>query len=364
METINIKLPTGRGKNRISQLVAFANQLIAIYNQMGMKVSSRGWCYQLEGFGLITKAEFDKIEKIINDCRKEGILPVDFVLEEDARLFSGVEIPEERDPLEYFAAYLNSALRCYDVYTPDWWDGEEYYIQMLVEKIDLKSLFEPICRQYHIPIATSKGWSSIYQRAKYARRFKDADRRGLKCVLLYCGDHDPDGLRISDTIRKNLLELSNIHWIDGKFGYDPFDLIIDRFGLDYDFIIENKLSWIENLKTGSGGELAKFVDGRIVQGRTKQGKPHPNFELDYVQEYLQKIGVRKCEANALIVRPEQGRKLCRDAIEHYLGHDAIKRFQEKRDAIEQEITDYLDEKNLKEPLQKIIDEITRRTDDN
>jgi hypothetical protein len=341
---MQLQLPTGRGKKRRSQLVAFANQLIAIYNQMDMKVSSRGWCYQLEGFGLITKAEFDKIEKIINDCRKDGSLPVDFVLEEDARLFSGVEIPEERTPLEYFADCLDQTIKCYDIYTPDWWDGEEYYIQMLVEKIDLKSLFEPICKQYHIPIATSKGWSSIYQRAKYARRFKEADRRGLKCVLLYCGDHDPDGLRISDTIRKNLLELSNIHWIDGKTGYNPYDLIIDRFGLDYDFIIENKLSWIENLITGSKKNLAD--------------PKHPNHKLPYVQDYIKKYGIRKCEANALIIKPEQGRQLCREAIELYLDHDAINRFKKKRKAVEQKITDYLEKKNLKEPLQKIIDEIT------
>jgi len=355
---MDLSLPSGRGKNRVFQMIMFSEKLKLISKQIGFKLSGRGWCYQLEGFGLITKAEFNKVEKIINDCRKNGYLPVDFTFEEDARAFSGVEVPENETPLEYFADYIRTALDCHNIYIPDWWEDEEYYIQMLVEKIDLKSLFGPICKQYHIPIATSKGWSSIIQRAKYSRRFKDAEDKGLKCVLLYCGDHDPDGLRISDTIRKNLVELCKVSWNDGFSGYDPSNLIIDRFGLNYDFIIENNLTWINNLKTGGHGELAKLVNGRIVQGKTKNGGPHPNFHLAYVQEYLKKVGVRKCEANALVVKPEQSRMICRDAIERYLHHDAINRFKKKRDTVEHEISSYLDDKNLKDSLQQIIDDIT------
>ena len=343
---MDLSLPSGRGKNRVFQMIMFSEKLKLISKQIGFKLSSRGWCYQLEGFGLITKAEFDKVEKIINDCRKDGYLPVDFVLEEDARLFSGVEIPEDESPLEYFADYIRTSLNCHKMYIPDWWEDEDYYIQMLVEKIDLKSLFEPICKEYHIPIATSKGWSSIIQRAKYSRRFKEAEDKGLKCVLLYCGDHDPDGLRISNTIRKNLVELNRVTWNDGFIGYDPSSLIIDRFGLNYDFIIKNNLSWIENLITGSKKKL------------NLASPTHPNHNLHYVQDYLRSVGIRKCEANSLVVKPEQGRNLCREAIEHYLHHDAINRFKDKRKIVEQEISGYLDEKGLKDSLQEIIDDIT------
>jgi len=79
--------------------------------------------------------------------------------------------------------------------------------------------------------------------------------------------------------------------------------------------------------------------------------------LNYVQDYLKKCGVRKVEANALVVKPQQGQQLCRNAIEHYLHHDATNRFKKKRETVEQEISDYLEENNLKQPLQKIIDDI-------
>ena len=317
-----------------------ADQLISLDEQVGFKVSARGWCYELEGFRLIDKDKFDRVEGLINKLRKEGYLPVDFTAEEEGRKFSGVEISPDYGPIEDMKQYLDAALYSEKYYTPNWWDGEEYYIQMIVEKIDLKTLFTSECKPHHIPIATSKGWSSILQRAEYARRFKEAEENGLKCVLLYCGDYDPDGVRISEFLRSNLRDLSYIHWEDGIEGYDPSDLIIERFGLNFDFIMANDLTWIDNLKTGSGGYIAKVVNGKIVQGKTKAGKPHPNFDMPYVQEYLKKVGVRKCEANALVIRPDQGRALCRKAIQGFLGEDALDRFQVKRQAVIDEVVDF------------------------
>lgn len=106
------------------------------------------------------------------------MLPVDFTAEEDARKFHGVEEPSSGDVSNTLAWMLRDVLDGSRYFTPDWWEGEEYYIQMVVEKIDLVTLFTPITSKYHIPIANSKGWSSILQRAEYSRRFKEAEEKG------------------------------------------------------------------------------------------------------------------------------------------------------------------------------------------
>lgn len=347
---VDFELPTVITNKR---LVKFAKSILAIHRQVGFPLSARGWGYQLEQFGLITKDEFGRVEKLINACRKRGILPIDFTAEEEGRQFSGVERPEDDEPEMYMRRFLSAALRCEEHYTPDWWDGEEYYIQMIVEKIDLKTLFEPVCHEYHIPISTSKGWSSIRQRAEYTRRYKMAEDDGLKCVLLYCGDHDPDGLRISEFLRKNLWDLVNTHWSDGVDGYDPSELIIERFGLNNDFIQANKLTWIDNLITGSGRNLASPA--------------HKNHYLEYVQEYIGTYGARKCEANALVVRPKQGQELCREAIENYLGADALQRFEAKRQAIRDRLDDFRSRTGLtdtiNDALQTIDDEFGEDDDE-
>ncbi len=330
----NFQLPDSklRGIDREEALFEFAGYLKEIQEKIGFKVSSRGWGYLLEQYRLINKDEFDRVEKLINNCRKEGMLPIDFTAEEEGRQFSGVEVPEERSIKEILRAFMHGVQGAEWHLTPDWWGNEEYYIQMVVEKIDLKTLFEPVCQEYHIPIATSKGWASMLMRATYARRFAEAEDRGMTCVLLYCGDHDPDGLRISEFLRNNLADLEYVHWEDGEDGYDPVDLEIKRFGLNRDFIDENELTWINNLITGSGKNL---------------GSPnHKNYRMEYLQQYLRDHGIRKCEANALVVQPESGRAMCRTAIEQYLGADARHRFRIKRHAFNAQFEEFREESGL------------------
>lgn len=350
-----MKLPS-QGKNRKAEMREFAGEMKKLTHRVGMKSSARGWCYLMEGFNLITKAQFDVVQNLINSCRRNGMLPIDFTAQEEARQFSGVEKPDTVSPGMYIRRDLEYVLNAGDHYTPDWWEDEPYYIQMLVEKLDLKTLFEPECWKFHIPIATGSGWQSMRQRAEYGRRFKEAEAIGLKCVLLYCGDFDPDGGRIIDKLRGNLEGVSNSNWTDGACGYDPKNLMIDPFGLKYDFIIANKLTWIDNLFTARKGRyLAKVVDGKIVQGKTEKGKPHPNFHLPYVQNYLKKYGVRKCEANALIIIPDESKALCRQAIEKYLGDDAEARFKEKRGRVKLMFAEFREKTGLDEAIQKVID---------
>ena len=67
---------------------AFAQIFLDFQKQIGFKVSSRGWCYIMEQAGIITKQNFNKVEQMLNRCRKTGLLPVDFVAEEEARPIS------------------------------------------------------------------------------------------------------------------------------------------------------------------------------------------------------------------------------------------------------------------------------------
>ncbi len=341
------------------RLIDFSDLLKEMQETIDFKVSSRGWCYLMEQAGHIDKGQFDKVDNAINTCRKEGLLPVDFVADESSRAFSGVEFPTRGSIKGVMKRMLDDVLTGYEYFTPDWWKDEEYYIQILVEKVDLKTLFEPICRKFHIPIANAKGWSSILQRAEYARRFKEAEENGLKCVLLYCGDHDPDGLRISDTIRKNLEQLSSVEWNDGEQGYDPSNLIIERFGLNYDFIIDNGYIWIDNL-VSQGGSLARVVDGEIVAGiKTKgknMGKPHQNFKLPYLQNYISNYGVRKCEANVLVTTPDIARNFIEQTIVNWLGEGAEDRYKAKMQIVEDEYNQILDNTGLRDSIERAIEE--------
>jgi hypothetical protein len=49
----------------------------------GFDVSS-GWCYLMEEHGL-KKGDFDEAQRLINDCRKDGRLPLDICCEDERR---------------------------------------------------------------------------------------------------------------------------------------------------------------------------------------------------------------------------------------------------------------------------------------
>lgn len=325
----------------------FTDYMKELSKKIGFPVSSRGWCYIMEGKGYINKNQFNKVENWINKCRKQGYLPIDFTAEDSARLFHGVENMNVPSYEKHIITCLEDNYYIPSLYKPNWWKNESFYIQMIVEKVDLVTLSGPVLEEYHIPIANARGWSSMLQRAKYARRFKIAEMHGLKPVLLYFGDHDPDGLRIADNIRKNLYDLKNIVWRDGLDGYDPKKLKIDRIGLTHAFIKKHKLTWIDNLITG-GKKNGIPLD---LSKRT-----HRNHKLPYVQEYLKKYGARKCEANACVVIPEITRKYIRDKIEKYLGSDAAQRFVEKKEKAEADIKIIMNEKELYD----LIDEGIKR----
>ena len=117
--------------------------------------------------------------------------------------------------------------------------------------------------------------------------------------------------------------------------------------MDYEFIEEQGLSWIENLITGNKRLSAKGIG--------LDDPRHPNHYMDYVQDYLAKYGVRKCEANALVIRPVAARDFCRSTIESYLGGDALDRFQKKRQEIVDELEAFRQETGLDDTISGAID---------
>jgi len=324
------------------RLEKFANELQHINRQRTstIKYSSRGWCYLLEGLGKIHKGEFGACQTAINNCRKIGLLPVDFVAQDQdqTRHFKGIhEACKPDEQLSQLKKDVSEMLLSLPSKTTDYWVGEEYYLMMCVEKGDLLNLFKPICDKYHIPIVSSKGWAPILLRSHIATLSQKAEANGLKPVLLLFYDHDPAGLKISRTFRKNLRDCER------GFGWSPEGLIIERFGLNAEDIEKYGLMWIENLRTGSGRRSRDW-------------------------QYRETYGERKCEANALFKNDatlKAGEEICRKAIEKYYGEDALKRFTEKEEASKEKLKDIYENlvwKSVSESLDKLIKQFETEED--
>jgi len=319
------------------RLQGFASEVKQLNNQRTsrIKYTSRGWCYLLEGLGKIHKGEFTACQKAINDSRKLGFLPIDFVAEDqdETRHFKGIHIASEPHvQLSELKDDIETMLRDLPSRTTDYWTGEQFYVMMCVEKGDLVNLFKPICNQYHIPIVSSKGWAPILLRGHIANLSKKAETNKLTPVLLLFYDHDPVGLKISDTFRENLADC------EGGTEWSPKGLIIERFGLNAEDIERYGLTWIGNLKTGSG-------------------------RTSHDHQYIKAYGNRKCEGNALFKNDETleaGQQICREAIEKYYGKDALERFRNKEEVSREKLKDVYANpvwKNVNESLDRLIEHL-------
>ena len=305
------------------KVAAFCAVILELQSRLDFSVGSRGWAYILEGDRLIDKDEIDAAQDLINACRKSGDLPLDICAEDNKRVAENVE-EIDPGPEQMAASIFDYVQTAEHDYTPfSFWDDLDTYVQVGVEKSNVKNLFARTCAGLYVPIANLGGWADLNVRAGFMRRFAEKEAEGKQCVLLTFTDHDPGGLHIDKFLRSNLEELAR------AVGWSPDNLIIERFGLDYDFIEREQLTWIDNLAT-SKGEYPL------------DDKRHPDHFKDYVQSYLHKFGARKVEADALLKVPELGRELCRQAILKYVPATAPRRYLAKLKPVRAEMRRALD----------------------
>lgn len=345
LPTVNVEvaqqLPQDAPKRERAQAYQdFAHTLLQIDRTLDFKMALRDWCYHLEESAFaLAKSDFDRAERAINTCRDLGLLPIDFIAADDVRKPWGTN-PTFADGTidDGLQSIFDSVLRTVKYYEAEAYaEFQPVYLEVMVEKIGLRNMFESLCDAYHVLISNGRGDTDYISRANMMVRFADALKRGQRVILLYCGDFDPKGLLISDGLQGNFVKLNGTRFRSGNVVNCPMDSVeIIRFGLDFDFINTHLPHgvWTDNLLTGS--DKVKCVDGIHRSGIGLDNPLHPDHNKPYVQRYLQAYCTRdkeghwqgrKCEANALVVRPKIGRKLLEDVILQYVDLDGLKRYE-------------------------------------
>jgi hypothetical protein len=280
--------------------------------ETGYKFGPRGWAYYAEGLGLITKGEFARFEKLLTDMRKDGELDPDVIEPDASRMATEVDDFEASGySVEVLAKHavneISERLREWaeTFHEIGFWDRLDYYVEMIVEKKDLVQIFRSTADRYNLRITNGKGDTDIHTRLAMLKRFRDHSDAGRQCILLAIGDHDPKGLHIVDGLHRTFMSCANIKGLD----WDDPDFEVVPIGLTENQIDRLGLMKIGNLETGGGRDLS---DPR-----------HPDHFKPYVQDYLARFGVWKCEANALVGNPRAAQALLESAINQYIPADHL-----------------------------------------
>ena len=133
--------------------------ILEINSSMDFSVGARGWCYILENRNALRKGDFDVAEKLITDCRKSGDLPLDICAEDDARETIGLEEITGNTVEEEAESWIDHLRNhAHESYAPiSFWDDQKVYVEVAVEKLDLRNQFEPVCKEFYVPLTNFKG---------------------------------------------------------------------------------------------------------------------------------------------------------------------------------------------------------------
>jgi hypothetical protein len=173
-----------RGKRRA--IIAKANEIIADYKAQGYTLTLRQLYYQFVSRDLIdnTEKSYKNLGNAINDGRMAGLISWQGI-EDRGRGINAWQIEEDEQEvlsgLEYGFAL-------------DYWERQNTYVEVWVEKDALSSVIERPCNELRVPYMPCKGYLSASEAWRAGRRFMEHAENGRHCVMIHLGDHDPSGI--------------------------------------------------------------------------------------------------------------------------------------------------------------------------
>jgi hypothetical protein len=183
--------------------IELANSILEGLARQGYMISLRQLYYQLVAKGAIpnSQKEYKKLGDTLNKARLAGL--VDWAtLEDRGRGLKGGDNGYD-DPAHFVA---NAG----DGYYIKWWEGQDNYVEVWVEKDALVGVVQRPCDRYRVPFFSCRGYSSASEQYAAGKRFARQDHDGRTCHILHLGDHDPSGLDMTRDNEEKAIMFSGV----------------------------------------------------------------------------------------------------------------------------------------------------------
>lgn len=181
--------------------IEHVNRIIREYDAKGYSLTLRQVYYQLVARDIIPNNErsYKNLGNLISDGRISGLVDWSAIEDRTRNLRANSHWSSPSDIIQsvaYSFAY-------------DKWEGQEYYVEVWVEKDALVGIVGQICGSLDIPFFSCRGYVSQSEMWVAAQRLERlAGNREL--VIIHLGDHDPSGKDMSRDI-VDRLETFNVY---------------------------------------------------------------------------------------------------------------------------------------------------------
>lgn len=269
-------------KSATIDIIYKANKIIAEYSAEGYSLTLRQLYYQFVARGYIENSlkEYKNLGNIINDARLNGDIDWEAIEDRTRNLEALPTWFTEKEFLKEIP----------DWFRFDFWDTQEYRIEIWVEKEALTGVVARTAHKYRVPYFACRGYTSQSESWRVGIRFADYNDKCQKVIVLHLGDHDPSGIDMTRDNRERLRMFSN-------FG----DVEVIRVALNRDQVDQYN----------PPPNPAKLTDRRATK-------------------YINRHGLSSWELDALNPRVIDG--LISHHIEQYIDWEAWDEVKEKEDA--------------------------------
>ena len=201
-----------RKKLTRAALLAHCYDIVKDHLDDDIEMSARNVYYKLVGLGLIDqdgegeRKNYRRVVETIAQGKEAGTFPLHW-LQDNLRIPSEGDIAgglsTVNDALDQVVNYLEwLPKRLIDL---DHWHGQPIVPFVMVEKDTLEGTVRGPCNDHNAPLYISRGYSSWTGLYSWTKQLIDTVRKAdwdFEVVILYMGDHDPEGMNIPEAILK------------------------------------------------------------------------------------------------------------------------------------------------------------------
>lgn len=187
-------------------LIEKINSIINDYQRQGYSLTLRQVYYQMVARDIIPNNErsYKNLGNLINDGRLAGVIDWKSIEDRTRNL-------QSNSHWESPSGIIKSAAYSYHT---DYWEGQENYVEVWVEKDALVGIVGQICEQLDIHYFSCRGYVSQSEMWSASQRMRKREAEGKNLILLHLGDHDPSGKDMSRDIldRLRLFEVEQLEF--------------------------------------------------------------------------------------------------------------------------------------------------------
>lgn len=258
---------------------------------------------------------------IITDARLTGLLDWSFIVDRtrETRIPAAWNSPAE---------IMEQAILQYQI---DLWEGQDYRVEVWVEKDALGAVVERACQEYRLPWLSCRGYLALSTAWEAAQRFRGYIDDGQIPVILHLADHDPSGIDMTRDLESRLQMFMVGDWRTDQWGDQE---------VDEEDVLTHMGEWVERQREVPFNQSFDWADLPLVvdrvalnmtQIRLLGAPPSPAKVSDSRgKRYVEIYGRDSWELDAL--EPQDIVRIVETATQEYLDADKFR----ERQTLEQE----------------------------